>query len=249
VTLMISSPLDNTLTICKQSLLDIIIPCFNKVLLQCSAFGCINFEGTSESSWGIREETSILAAMDIVELDVLYRNLPSYQPEPACDSKVAEEMMAIESITLPAEPVGEMTVVSLTLPVLATTGLKVITNPTSPTLVVEPVLPEIVTSPTSIVASVLVSMKTPPRSPAIPHLSPASASAISSTIMTVKSVEVLSSRTTRSPGVIEAEKEFMTEIVDIFYKSLKLYIALILKGSTTSFSALKVVLSRNIESI
>jgi len=34
VSLMISSPLGNTLTICKQSFLDIIIPCFNKVLLQ-----------------------------------------------------------------------------------------------------------------------------------------------------------------------------------------------------------------------
>ena len=40
----------------------------------------------------------------------------------------------------------------------------------------------------------------------------------------------------------------MTEMVDSFYKSLKRSIALILKGST-SFSALKVVLSQNIESI
>jgi len=50
-------------------------------------------------------------------------------------------------------------------------------------------------------------------------------------------------------GVIEAEKEFMAEMVDSFYKSLKWSIALILKGSTTAFAALKVVLSRNIESI
>ena len=41
----------------------------------------------------------------------------------------------------------------------------------------------------------------------------------------------------------------MAEIVDSFYKSLKRSVALVLKGSTTSFSALKVVLSRNIESI
>jgi len=59
----------------------------------------------------------------------------------------------------------------------------------------------------------------------------------------------LSSGTTRSPGLIEAEIEFVVEMVDSFYKSLKRFIALILKGSTTSFSALKVVLSRNIESI
>jgi len=67
--------------------------------------------------------------------------------------------------------------------------------------------------------------------------------------MTVKPVEVLSSGITRSPGVIEVGKKFVAEMVDSFYKSLKRSIALILKGSTTSFSALKVVLSRNIESI
>jgi len=83
----------------------------------------------------------------------------------------------------------------------------------------------------------------------IPRLSLASASAISSTIMTVKLVEALSSGVTRSPGVVEAEKEFVAEMVDRFYKSLKQSVALILKGSTTSFSSLKVVLSRNIENI
>ena len=98
-------------------------------------------------------------------------------------------------------------------------------------------------------AGVLVSMRTPPRSPVIPHLSPASASVISSTSMTVKPVEVLSSGTTRSPGVIKAEKEFVDEMVDSFYKSLKRSVTLVLKGSTTSFSTLKVVLSQNIESI
>ena len=38
-------------------------------------------------------------------------------------------------------------------------------------------------------------------------------------------------------------------MVDNFYKSLKRSITLILKRSTTSFAALEVVLSRNIESI
>ena len=113
-----------------------------------------------------REETRTLGAVDVAKLDVLYHNQPSYQSEPAGDSKVAEEMMAAfsstEPITLPAESVGKMTVVFLTPPVLTTTGLKVITSPTSPTLVVEPVLPGVVTSPTIIVAYVLVSMKIPP---------------------------------------------------------------------------------------
>ena len=50
-------------------------------------------------------------------------------------------------------------------------------------------------------------------------------------------------------GSIEAEKEFVAERVDRFYKSLKWSIDLILKDTTTSFVALKVVLSQNIESI
>ena len=147
--------------------------------------------------------------------------------------------MAAKPITLLAEPVGDMTVVSLTPPILATTGLRIITSPTSLMLIIEPILPKIVTSPTSIVAGVLVSMKTPPRSPAIPRLSPTIASAISSTIIIVKPVEDLSSGTTRSPGVVEVEKEFMAEMVDSFYKSLKRSVALVLKGSTNSFSALR----------
>ena len=98
-------------------------------------------------------------------------------------------------------------------------------------------------------AGVLVSMKTPPRSLAIPRPSPASAFATSSIVMIVKLREALSSGTTRSPRVVEAEQEFVAEMVDSFYKSLKRSVALILKGSTTSFSALKVVLSQNIESI
>ena len=63
-------------------------------------------------------------------------------------------------------------------PILPGAALKVITSPTSPTLVVEPVLPEIVTSPTSVVAGVLVSMRTPPRSPTTPHVAAASASKV-----------------------------------------------------------------------
>jgi len=92
-------------------------------------------------------------------------------------------------------------------------------------------------------------MKTPPQLPVIPCPSLTSVFATSSTVMTEKPVEVSSSGITRSPGVIEAEKEFVAEMVDSFYKSLKWSIVLILKGSTTPFAALKVVLSQNIESI
>ena len=84
--------------------------------------GCISFKGAREPFWRIREEASALGAVDVTELDVLYRNLPSCQPEPAGDSMVAEEMRATvpstEPITFPAESDGEMTAVSLMPPVL-----------------------------------------------------------------------------------------------------------------------------------
>jgi len=107
------------------------------------------------------------------------------------------------------------------LPVLVTTSLRVITSLTSLTLIVEPALSGVVTSPTSVVAGVLVSMKTPPRLLVIPYPSPTSVFATSSIVMTVKLVEVLSLRITHSLGVIEAEKEFVTKMVNNFYKSLK----------------------------
>ena len=85
--------------------------------------------------------------------------------------------MVTEPILLPTMSVSELPVISSALPILPIVKLKVIVVPTSPTLAVEPTLPEVVTSPTSIVASVLVSMRTRPRSPALPHIALASASA------------------------------------------------------------------------
>ena len=79
------------------------------------------------------------------------------------------------------------------------------------------------------------------------HVAAASASTIPSTVVSIKPVE--SSGAARLPEVTEAENEFVAELVDSFYKSLKRSIILILKGSTTPFSALKVVFSRNVESI
>jgi len=187
------SPLGNTLISSKQFSLDIRYALFQQSLFTgVPLLGASTSRGPADLPEGIRSETSTSAATDVAALDALYHDLPSYQSEPAGGVKDAEETVATELISLPAGSVGEMPVVSLTLPILKTTGLKVITSPTSPMLVVEPVLPEIVTSPTSIVASVLVSMRTPLRSPVIPRLSPASASVISSTIMIVKRVEALS---------------------------------------------------------
>jgi len=132
--------------------------------------GASTSRGPADLPERIRSEASTSAATDIVTLDALYHDLASYHPEPTGGVKEAEETVATELISHSAGLVSEMPVVSLTLPILKTTRLKVITSPTSPTLVVEPVLHEIITSPTSIVASVLVSMRTPPRSPVIPRL-------------------------------------------------------------------------------
>ena len=111
--------------------------------------GASTSRGPADLPEGIRGKASTSAAMDVAELDVLYHDLPSYQPEPAGGVKEAEETVVTEPISLPTASVGEMPVVSLTLPILTTTRLRIITSPTSLTLAVELVLPEIVTNPTS----------------------------------------------------------------------------------------------------
>jgi len=191
---------------------------------------------------GVRGEASTSTVVDAAELDVLYHDLPTYRPESTGRGE-AEGTVVMEPILPPSTLVSEMLLVSSMSPILPSVELKVITNLTYPTLVVEPALPEIVISPTSVVAGVLVSIRTPPKSPTTPRIAAASASIISSIITPVKQVKTLSSGAARLRGVIEAENEFVAELVDNFYKSLKRSIALVLKGSTTSFSALKVVLS------
>ena len=124
---------------------------------------------------GTRGEVSSSTTADVAEFDALYHGLPSYQPEPARGNEI-ERTVVMGPISLPTISISEMPLVSPVSPILPGAELKVITSPTSPTLVVEPALPEIVTSPTSVVASVLVSMRTPPRSPTTPHVAAASAS-------------------------------------------------------------------------
>jgi len=168
---------------------------------------------------GTKSEVSTSTAADTAELDALYHDLTSYQPEPARGDEI-EGTVVMEPTSLPTISMSEVPLVSPVLLILPGAELKVITSPTSPTLVVEPVFPEIVTSPTSVVASVLVSMRTPPRSPTTPHVAAASASIISSIVTPVKPVETLSSGAARLSGVIEAENEFVAELVDNYYKSL-----------------------------
>ena len=48
-----------------------------------------------------REKTNTLATVDVVELDVLYRDLPPYQSESANDFAAAEETRATLRFTEP----------------------------------------------------------------------------------------------------------------------------------------------------
>ena len=101
-------------------------------------------------------------------------------------------------------------------------------------------------SPTSAVAGVLVLMRTPPR---LPSASPATVSvpAASSAAASTRLVDY--SEVASLPEMAEAENDYIGDLVDSFYRSLERTIDLVLKGSPVPFSKLKVVLSRDIESI
>jgi len=66
--------------------------------------------------------------VDVPKLDVLYHDLPPYQPEHASDFAAAKETRAtlpsMEPIAFPSELAGEMMVVFPMPPVLVTTGLR-----------------------------------------------------------------------------------------------------------------------------
>jgi len=85
--------------------------------------GASTSRGPADLPKRIRGEASTSDATDVAELDVLYHDLPSYQPEPAGGVKEAEETVATEPISLPTKSVDEMLLVSLTLPTLAPIGL------------------------------------------------------------------------------------------------------------------------------
>ena len=68
-------------------------------------------------------------------------------------------------------------------------------------------------------------------------------------IVTTKITETSPLGLTHLPRVIEVEEEFVAEMNDTFYKGLKRCISLVLKGSTSPFAFLKVVLTQNIEII
>ena len=82
------SPLSNTVISCKQFSPDI-----RYVLFQQSPFtgvpplGASTSRGLADLPEGIRVEASTSAATDVAQLDALYHDLPSYQPEPAGEVK------------------------------------------------------------------------------------------------------------------------------------------------------------------
>jgi len=183
---------------------------------------------------------STSTAADAAVLDALYGDLLSYQPGPAKGAGV-EGMVVPKVSSLPTISMSEMP------SVLPSAELRVITSPTSPTLVVEPAVQKMVTSPTSMVASVLISMKTPSRSPMTCHAAAVSVPVVPSTVVSTRLVDFF--EVARLPKVAEVENDFIGDIIDSFYKGLGRSIDLVLKGSTMSFSTLKVVLSHIIESI
>ena len=73
-----------------------------------------------------------------------------------------------------------------------------------------------ITNPTSLVVSTLVSMKTHPRLLPISLVAIMTAPAMPSTIVTTKLSETPLSKLTRSPRVIEVEKELVEEMIDTF---------------------------------
>ena len=102
---------------------------------------------------------------------------------------------------------------------------------------------QMITSPTSLVASTLVSMKTPPRLLPASPVPLTAAPAMPSMIMITNITETSSSGLTQSLGVIEVEKKFVAEMIDSFYKGLRRCISLVLKGSISLFEFLKVVVT------
>jgi len=182
---------------------------------------------------------SASTAADAAMLDVLYGDLPSYQPTSA-------ERPEAEGAAVPEMPSLPITSTSEVPTVLPSVALRVITYPISPTLVVEPAAHEVVASPTSAVAGVLISMRTPPRSPSA---CPAAVNVPAASSVVVSTGLVDYSEVASLPEMAEAENDYIGDLVDSFYKSLERTIGLVLKGSPVPFSKLKVVLSRDIESI
>ena len=169
-----------------------------------------------------QEEATTLIMMDIAGIDVLYHNIIKHQPIFIAASMAIDEttsapstMSVMEQIELQPKPTSGPISILTVSSASATTDLRVITSPGSPMMVVEP------TSPTFLAASTLVSMKTPPRLQIVSSIPLRAAPAMPSMIVIANVTETSPSGLTCSLGVIEVGKEFMTKMIDNFYKGLK----------------------------
>ena len=69
--------------------------------------GASTSRGPTSLPEGLRGETSTSTAADAAELDALYHDLPSYQPEPVRGTEI-EGTVVMEPISLPTISVSEM---------------------------------------------------------------------------------------------------------------------------------------------
>jgi len=174
---------------------------------------------TGPSQEETQEEIIAPVILDIERIDI------QCQPLSTDDLMATDEMASAPSTMLTMEQIGlqlEFTSGPVSIPAtssaLATTSLQLIINSKSPMLVID--LDLMIINPTSLVANTLISLKTPLRLPSVSSVPLTVAPAMSSMIVTINIIETSSSRLSRSPRVIEIEKEFVAEMINTFYKSL-----------------------------
>ena len=188
-----------------------------------------------------QEGATASITLDVARIDILYCSIIQCRSFSTGDLMVTDEAASVPSIAptfeqtrlqleVTSEPVSAPAISSA----LVNTILVVITSLYSLALVVKP--EPMITSPTSLVASMLVSMSTPPQLLPIFSAQLTTALVTPSTIVTTKLTETFSVKITHLPGVVEVVKEFVAEMAATFYKSLKQCISLVLKGSTVLLS-------------
>ena len=142
------------------------------------------------------------------------------------ETSAPSTMPTIEQTGFQLESSSEPVSIPATSSSPATYGLQLVISSRSPTLVVNS--ESMITNPNSLIASTLVFIKIPLHLSSVLSVPLAVVPVTTSTIVTTKLPETFPSKLTHSPGVIEVEKEFMVEIIDAFYKSLKRCISLVL---------------------
>ena len=172
-----------------------------------------------------QEEATDPQMLDLVGLDILYYSISQFRPLCTADSAAIVETEFVPSIRPIMEQIEshlEFTSEPVFLPlvplVAVTTDQMVITSLCFLTLIIELASSAMFIDPTSSVANMLISAETPPRL-TISSAPLMTAPVTPSIVITTKPMEIFPSRITRSPGVIEVEKEFVVKLVDRFFKS------------------------------